>query len=87
MGKLARTPKEIEAAMTVMGVKCKHCSAEVADEKDETFAAARWGWTMAPDPGLGRDAYGDLPGWWYACPDCSDDDQKDAFRFARKQRA
>lgn len=64
-------------------MKCKRCAAEVKDDKEETLSAARWGWTLAPDPGLGQDAYGTIPGFWYACPDCSDDDQKDAFSYAR----
>lgn len=67
-------------------MKCKRCSAEVADDKDETLAVAHWGWTLAPDPGLGQDGHGDIPGWFYACLECSDDDQKDAFAFARRQR-
>ena len=60
-------------------MKCKRCDAEVKDDKALTLARAGWGWTMAPDPGLGEDAHGVIPGWWYACPDCSDEDQKNAF--------
>jgi hypothetical protein len=65
-------------------VKCKRCAATVADDRDETLALARWGWTMAPDPGLGEDSSGIVPGWFYACPECSDDDSKDAFAFVRE---
>lgn len=64
-------------------MRCKGCYAEVADDRSETLAAARWGWMMAPDPGLGYDAYGPLPGWFYACPDCSDSDMKDAWASHR----
>lgn len=66
-------------------MKCKRCDAEVADERYETLAAARWGWTPAPDPGLGDDGYGPIPGWWYACPDCSDEDMKDAWAWVREE--
>lgn len=66
-------------------MKCKCCDAEVADDKDETLAAARWGWVMAPDPGLGIDHTGEpIPGWWYACPDCSDPDRRDAWADVRR---
>jgi hypothetical protein len=68
----------------VRQMKCKRCNAEIADDREKTLAAARWGWAMAPDPGLGQDAYGDIPGWWYACADCSDDGYQDAFAYARK---
>jgi hypothetical protein len=55
------------------GVECKGgCGATVPDAADETLAAAHWGWKLAPDPGLGSDAHGVLPGWFYACPNCSD---------------
>lgn len=64
-------------------MKCKYCDAEVADDKEKTLAAAHWGWTLAPDPGLGADAFGTIPGYWYACPDCSDKEHKDAFAYAR----
>lgn len=65
-------------------MKCKFCDATVADDKAETLAAARWGWALAPDPGLGYDAHGPIPGYWYACPECSDEDSRDAFSFARR---
>lgn len=66
-------------------MKCKFCDATVKDDKDKTLAAAQWGWVLAPDPGLGYDHAGPIPGWWYACPDCSDEDHRDAFALARKQ--
>lgn len=56
-------------------VKCKWCDATVADSSDAALAATRWGWTLAPD-------FGGL-GFWYACPECSDDNMKDAFVSAR----
>lgn len=68
-------------------MKCKWCDAEVADDKEETLAAAKWGWTMAPDVGLGEDAYGVVPGWWYACPACSDPGMQDAFFYVRRKAA
>ncbi len=69
-----------------MTLQCKCCDATVADEQEDTLADARWGWTMAPDPGLGEDRHGPIPGWFYACPDHSDDDMKDAWSYVRKQR-
>jgi hypothetical protein len=66
-------------------MKCKRCEAEVANDKVITLARAHWGWTLAPDSGLGDDGYGPIPGYWYACPDCSDEDHKDAFSFALRK--
>ena len=66
-------------------MKCKRCDAEVADAEEATLAAAGWGWTLAQD--FGFDANGLIPGYWYACPDCSDDDMKDAFSFVRRELA
>lgn len=66
-------------------MKCKWCDATVKDDSDETLGAAHWGWTLAPDPGLGRDSGGVIPGYFYACPDHSDSDMKDAFAFTRNR--
>lgn len=65
-------------------MKCKFCDATVKDDKAKTLAEAHWGWVLAPDPGLGSDYAGVIPGYWYACSACSDEDQRDAFSFARK---
>lgn len=63
-------------------MKCKWCDATVENDHEVTLAKARWGWTLAPDFGLGSDAFGPIPGYWYACPDCADEGQKDAFSWA-----
>lgn len=66
-------------------MKCKCCDATVADDADPTLAAARWGWVIADDPGLGEDGAGrSIPGWFYACFDCSDPDRRDAWASERR---
>lgn len=65
-------------------MRCKICDAEVPDDSDETLAKHGWGWVMAPDPGLGEDRGGPIPGYFYACPEHSDPDKRDAFRLFLK---
>lgn len=64
-------------------MQCKKCDAKVevpegGNSDLGAFSAAlheaHWGWVMAPDPGLGNDAYGVVPGWFYACPNCKAED-------------
>jgi len=40
---------------------------------------------MAPDPGLGEDSRGPIPGYFFACPECSEADHRDCWDYVRNQ--
>jgi hypothetical protein len=66
-------------------MKCHGCDAEVPDSKDETLAAARWGWMWGNDPAMVDGAGNFIPSAYYACPDCSEVDMRDAWARVRAQ--
>lgn len=52
------------------GIGTSHqCKAEIPNDKMKTMKTAGWGWILQPDPGLGEDSDGYIPGYFYACAD------------------
>jgi hypothetical protein len=58
-----------------MSLVCHGCDAEIHDTTDATLALHHWGWML--------DLSGDEPTLFYACPECSDPDDTDAWSHVR----